>query len=118
MMLKKKEQILFEHPMVIKNRRISVGFILTSIFIFLFIILCKKLSGFFFRTASHLEDKDQYKKYHEAVIRDALQDIREALLPEKEMPEDHTSNLINANKEITQKKETQRAIREELDIEI
>ena len=117
-MLQKKLQKFFEHLTVTKDRRITVEFILTLILIFLFIIVCKKLSGFFFRTAAHLEKKEQYKRYHEAVIRDTLHDIREVLVPEEEMPEDHIQNLINANREIKQKKETQKAIREELNIEM
>ena len=93
-------------------------FLFLIIVFVLFIFVCKKLSGFFFRTATYFDEKEQYKKYHESIIRDSLLDIRSATMPEDEKPEDYTQRLIQANREITQNKKTREAIANELNIEM
>lgn len=84
----------------------------------LFIFVCKKLSRFFFRTAAYLDEREQYKRYHEGIIRDALIDMREAVIPKEEDAEDYTQRLVQANKEIIMKKKTREAIANELNIEM
>jgi len=95
-----------------------MSLIIGMIFLALFIYLCKKLSGYFIRTALHLKEQQDSKEYHEACIREALADIREAVAVPKVEAINYKDRLLRANQELVRKNELNTAIEKELGIEI
>lgn len=85
--------------------------------IFLFIIVCKKLSGFFFRAADYFDEKEQLKRYNEKTIQEALEDIRDSVSKPEENPVDYKEQLLAANREIIEKNKFKEAMRDELGIQ-
>lgn len=94
-----------------------MGFIIGTIALIAFIIACRKLSRFFFRAADYFDEKERHKNYQETCIREALTDIRGAVVkPEEDTGENYTTRLLRANQEYQEKKKLSTAIEEELGI--
>ncbi len=89
-----------------------------GIILFLFlIIVCNKLSRFFFDTADYVSERKRDKEYYENKLLEALLDIRDSVVPEV-IPENNVKRLLNANKEIIEKAKLNEAIEKELLIEM
>lgn len=84
---------------------------------FLFIFVCKKLSGFFFRAADYFDEKEQRKLYNERCIRESLEDIRDSVKEPEEEPIDYKQRLLEANQVIVEKNKLKEAMKNELDIQ-
>lgn len=82
------------------------------------IIICKWLSRYFTKLGDQLNEEAAYKKYHEACIRESLEDIRGSVVQPEEEPVDMRERLLQANKEIIKKEKLNNAIEDELGIKM
>jgi uncharacterized membrane protein YhiD involved in acid resistance len=93
-----------------------MGTLIGLIAILVFIFVCKKLSSFFFRTAMHLDEKEQLKIYNEGCIRESLESIRDSVAKPEEDSIDYRERLLIANQKISEKNNLSEAIENELGI--
>lgn len=93
-----------------------MGAIVGLLAIVVFIIVCKKLSSFFFRAAGNFEEKEQNRLYNERCIRESLEGIRDSIVPPEERPIDYRESLLMANQEISEKNNLSEAMKNELGI--
>jgi uncharacterized membrane protein YhiD involved in acid resistance len=84
--------------------------------ILIFILVCKKLSSFFFRAAEHFEEKEQSRLYNERCIRESLEGIRSSIAPLDKGAIDYRENLLQANQKISEKSSLSEAMKNELGI--
>jgi hypothetical protein len=96
-----------------------MSFIIGTIIFIALIIVCKKLSRFFFRAADYFDERDRRKNYHETCIRESLQDIRGAVAPpDEDSGVDYKTRLLNANHELIEKNKLSKAMEDELGIKL
>jgi uncharacterized membrane protein YhiD involved in acid resistance len=93
-----------------------MGTLIGLIAILVFIFVCKKLSSFFFRAATHLDEKEQHKIYNERCIRESLESIRNSVAKPEEATIDYRKRLLIANHKISEKNSLSEAIENELGI--
>lgn len=93
-----------------------MGFIFGIFFFILFIWACKKLSKLFFRIGEHLDEKEEYNRYHDRIVRESLVSIKDSLVVPEEGGPSEKERLLQANQKIAQRKEVQDAMKKELGI--
>lgn len=90
--------------------------LVTLIVILVFIIVCRKLSSFFFKAAAHFDEKEKHKLYNEKCIRESLESIKGSVVQPEEKPIDYRERLLRANQMISEKANLSDAMEKELGI--
>ena len=93
-----------------------MGFVLGVVTSILFIWACKELSKLLFRIGEHLDEKEEYNRYHDRILREFLVSIKDSLVVPEEKVLSEKERLLQANHKITQRKEIQDAMEKELGI--
>jgi hypothetical protein len=94
-----------------------MGFITGTILLVIFIIVCKKMSMFFFRAAEYFDERKRHRTFQERCLKDISESLLSAFIPPEETSRvDYTTRLLRANQEILEKDKLETAMEQELGI--